>query len=137
MESKERVFIVENECEIIKPKIIKKGFNKKLTFDASDRINKLNKSILENKNNYPIFEILSILNNPIETIYKKRNFPKNRNFDKELENDFKNAKDINAKISKKEINESSNMIFLNISKLFEINNNLSLKKKYKYKENEI
>lgn len=129
MESKERVFIVENECEIIKPKIIKKGFNKKLTFDASDRINKLNKSILENKNNYPIFEILSILNNPIETIYKKRNFPKNRNFDKELENDFKNAKDINAKISKKEINESSNMIFLNISKLFEINNNLSLKEK--------
>ena len=129
MESKERVFIVENECEIIKPKIIKKGFNKKLTFDASDRINKLNKSILENKNNYPIFEILSILNNPIETIYKKRNFPKNRNFDKELENDFKNAKDINAKISKKEINESSNMTFLNISKLFEINNNLSLKEK--------
>ena len=129
MESKERVFIVENECEIIKPKIIKKGFNKKLTFDATDRINKLNKSILENKNNYPIFEILSILNNPIETIYKKRNFPKNRNFDKELENDFKNAKDINAKISKKEINESSNMIFLNISKLFEINNNLSLKEK--------
>ena len=137
MESKERVLIVENECEIIKPKIIKKGFNKKLTFDATDRINKLNKSILENKNNYPIFEILTILNNPIETIYKKRNFPKNRNFDKELENDFKNAKDINAKISKKEINESSNMIFLNISKLFEINNNLSLKKKYKYKENEI
>ena len=129
MESKERVFIVENECEIIKPKIIKKGFNKKLTFDASDRINKLNKSILENKNNYPIFEILSILNNPIETIYKKRNFPKNRNFDKELENDFKNAKDINAKISKKEVNESSNMTFLNISKLFEINNNLSLKEK--------
>ena len=129
MESKERVFIVENECEIIKPKIIKKGFNKKLTFDATDRINKLNKSILENKNNYPIFEILSILNNPIETIYKKRNFPKNRNFDKELENDFKNAKDINSKISKKEINESSNMIFLNISKLFEINNNLSLKEK--------
>ena len=129
MESKERVFIVENECEIIKPKIIKKGFNKKLTFDATDRINKLNKSILENKNNYPIFEILSILNNPIETIYKKRNFPKNRNFDKELENDFKNAKDINAKISKKEVNESSNMTFLNISKLFEINNNLSLKEK--------
>ena len=129
MESKERVFIVENEYEIIKPKIIKKGFNKKLTFDASDRINKLNKSILENKNNYPIFEILSILNNPIETIYKKRNFPKNRNFDKELENDFKNAKDINAKISKKEVNESSNMTFLNISKLFEINNNLSLKEK--------
>ena len=129
MESKERVFIVENDCEIIKPKIIKKGFNKKLTFDASDRINKLNKSILENKNNYPIFEILSILNNPIETIYKKRNFPKNRNFDKELENDFKNAKDINAKIIKKEIIESNNKSFLNISKLFEINNNLSLREK--------
>jgi len=129
MESKERVFIVENDCEIIKPKIIKKGFNKKLTFDASDRINKLNKSILENKNNYPIFEILSILNNPIETIYKKRNFPKNRNFDKELENDFKNAKDINAKIIKKEIIESNNKSFLNISKLFEINNNLTLREK--------
>ena len=129
MESKERVLIVENEYEIIKPKIIKKVLNKKLTFDASDRINKLNKSILENKNNYPIFEILSILNNPIETIYKKRNFPKNKNFDKELENDFKNAKDINAKINKKEIIESSNMSFLNISKLFEINNNLTLREK--------
>ena len=125
-----RLLIVENDYEIIKPKIIKRQYNKKLTPDRSNIINKLNiKTILENKNNYPIFEILSILNNPIETIYNKRNFPNNKNFDNELENAFQNSKDINAKINKKEQIESFNSTFLNITKICEINNNLSLREK--------
>ena len=125
-----RLFIVENDYEIIKPKIIKRQYNKKLTPDRSNIINKLNiKTILENKNNYPIFEILSILNNPIETIYNKRNFPNNKNFDNELKNVFQNAKHIIQKISKKEQIESFNSTFLNFAKLCEINNNLSLREK--------
>ena len=125
-----RLLIVENDYEIIKPKIIKRQYNKKLTPDRSNIINKLNiKTILENKNNYPIFEILSILNNPIETIYNKRNFPNNKNFDNELKNVFQNAKHIIPKISKKEQIESFNSTFLNFAKLCEINNNLSLREK--------
>ena len=126
MEKAESILIVENECEIIKPKVINRQNNNKINCDFNEIIKRFNSSNIESKNKSPIFEILSILNKPIYPIYKKRNFLKRKNMhlnNKECENIFKNSIDFNKK---EDLNNSE---FFNISKVFGINTNLSFKEK--------
>ena len=124
----ENIFIIENECQIIKPKIIKR---KNSSIDFSNILKKFDKSFLKNKKDYSTLEILSILSEPIEPIYKKRKFPNNKNnLNNERENFLNNSNNMNIYINKNELNGKDNSTFLNISNLLEINNNISLKEKF-------
>ena len=117
MEKAENILIVESECEIIKPIFIKNKYDEELTLEQrNSEINpkegeeknldntmaELKKSILikldkDNKNDYPILEILNILKTPIDPKHKTRKIPDKINFNlfnNELENNLKYVKDL-------------------------------------------
>ena len=117
MEKAENILIVESECEIIKPIFIKNKYNEEMPLEQKNsEINPkkceernldntmagLKKSILikldkDNKNDYPILEILNILKTPIDPKHKTRKIPDKINFNlfnNELENNLKYVKDL-------------------------------------------
>ena len=117
MEKADNILIVESECEIIKPIFIKNNNNKEFSLEQKnskviqkenkennlDRIlAELKKPILlnldkSNKNDYPILEILNILNMPIDPKHKTRKIPNKINFNlfnNELENNLNYVKDL-------------------------------------------
>ena len=117
MEKAENILIVESECEIIKPIFIKNKYNEEMPLEQKNsEINpkkfeernldntmaELKKSILikldkDNKNDYPILEILNILKTPIDPKHKTRKIPDKINFNlfnNELENNLKYVKDL-------------------------------------------
>ena len=93
--NKEEIIIVESNCEIIRPTIIKNQYNRNYILESKDSknnvtISKLNidKKIKEQNS---IEEILKILSQPIKDINNRRNIPKNSNptfFEDELENNY-------------------------------------------------
>jgi hypothetical protein len=93
--NKEEIIIVESNCEIIRPTIIKNQYNRNYILESKDskrneNISKLNidKKIKEQNS---IQEILNILSQPINDINNRRNIPKSSNptfFEEELENNF-------------------------------------------------
>ena len=91
------LLIVESECEIIKPIAIKNKYNKQLSIQSKNLKNE------KDKTNCPIFEILNILNTPINPNFKERNIPNdinnsnfiNNEFENELEDNIKFVKDVN------------------------------------------
>ena len=93
--NKEEIIIVESNCEIIRPTIIKNQYNRNYILESKDskrneNISKLNidKKIKEQNS---IEEILKILSQPIKNINNRRNIPKSSNpnvFEDELENNF-------------------------------------------------
>ena len=117
MEKAENILIVESECEIIKPIFIKNKYDEEMPLEQKNsEINPkkceernldntmagLKKSILikldkDNKNDYPILEILNILKTPIDPKHKTRKIPYKINFNlfnNELENNLKYVKDL-------------------------------------------
>ena len=117
MEKAENILIVESECEIIKPIFIKNKYDEEMPLEQKNsEINPkkceernldntmagLKKSILikldkDNKNDYPILEILNILKTPIDPKHKTRKIPDKINFNlfnNELENNLKYVKDL-------------------------------------------
>ena len=93
--NKEEIIIVESNCEIIRPTIIKNQYNRNYILESKDSknnvtISKLNidKKIKEQNS---IEEILKILSQPIKNINNRRNIPKSSNptvFEDELENNY-------------------------------------------------
>ena len=93
--NKEEIIIVESNCEIIRPTIIKNQYNRNYILESKDskrneNISKLNidKKIKEQNS---IQEILNILSQPINDINNRRNIPKSSNptvFEDELENNY-------------------------------------------------
>ena len=99
LEKPDDILMVENECELIKPIFITKK----------------NKYFETNKTNFPISEILNILNTPLHPNYNNKKRPNNKNinshlFQKEIENNLKYVINININQnlnSKKELNNDN------------------------------
>ena len=95
MMNKGGIIIVESNCEIIRPIIIKNKHNRNYILESKDSEKnendaklKLNEKIKEQNS---IQEILNILSQPINDINNRRNIPKSSNpifFEDELENNF-------------------------------------------------
>ena len=123
MEKTENILIIESECEIIKPTIIKNKYKNHLSFepkkntklnnedtkentkdDINNIIKNINDSIIiniesdNNRKNHPILEILNILNTPIDPNFKDRYIPNKIDlyfFNNEFERNLKYINDIN------------------------------------------
>ena len=114
MEKVDNILIVESECKIIKPIFIKNKCNKEFSLESK----KINYE--QDKENIPVFEILNILNTPINSNYKKRNIPNNyinsNLFNNELENNLKLFEDVNIN-DEKELNDNISKSLMRIENI--------------------
>ena len=93
--NKDKIIIVESNCEIIRPTIIKNQYNRNYILESNDSKNNENISKLKIdekiKEQNCIQEILNILSQPIQDINNSRNIPKSSSpifFEDELENNY-------------------------------------------------
>ena len=94
--NKDKIIIVESNCEIIRPTIIKNQYNRNYILESNDSKKNENISKLKMdekiKEQNCIQEILNILSQPIkDDINNSRNIPKSSSpifFEDELENNY-------------------------------------------------
>ena len=93
--NKDKIIIVESNCEIIRPTIIKNQYNRNYILESNDSKKNENISKLKMdekiKEQNCIQEILNILSQPIQDINNSRNIPKSSSpifFEDELENNY-------------------------------------------------
>ena len=93
--NKDEIIIVESNCEIIRPTIIKNQYNRNYIIESKDSKKDENDSKLKQddkiKEQNSIQEILNILSQPINDINNSRNIPKSGSpifSEDDLENNF-------------------------------------------------
>ena len=93
--NKDEIIIVESNCEIIRPTIIKNQYNRNYVLESKDsnKNEKISKLKIDEKikEQNSIQEILNILSQPINDINNSRNIPKSSSpiiLEDELENNF-------------------------------------------------
>ena len=93
--NKDEIIIVESNCEIIRPTIIKNQYNRNYILESKDSKKDENDSKLKQedkiKERNSIQEILNILSQPINDINNSRNIPKSGSpilCEDDLENNF-------------------------------------------------
>ena len=93
--NKDEIIIVESNCQIIRPTIIKNKYNRNYILESKDSNKNENISKLKIdekiKEQNSIQEILNILSQPINDINNSRNIPKSSSpiiLEDELENNF-------------------------------------------------
>jgi len=99
--NKDEIIIVESNCEIIRPTIIKNKYNRNYILESKDSNKNENISKLKIdekiKEQNSIQEILNILSQPINDINNSRNIPKSSSpviLEDELENNFQNFENL-------------------------------------------
>ena len=99
--NKDEIIIVESNCEIIRPTIIKNQYNRNYVLESKDsnKNEKISKLKIDEKikEQNSIQEILNILSQPINDINNSRNIPKSSSpviLEDELENNFQNFENL-------------------------------------------
>ncbi len=93
--NKDEIIIVESNCQIIRPTIIKNQYNRNYILESKDsnKSENISKPKIDEKikEQNSIQEILNILSQPINDINNSRNIPKSSSpiiLEDELENNF-------------------------------------------------